>query len=59
MIDTYAKIVGEEVVDQLRQLAAPLQGARVVNQRPLPDGSVEVEMEVELTEEFFKALQSR
>jgi len=31
MIDTYAKIVGEEVVDQLRQLAAPLQGARVVH----------------------------
>ncbi len=46
--------------DSIRiRLNSTLQGARVVNQRQLPDGSVEVEMEVELTEEFFKALQSR
>jgi curli biogenesis system outer membrane secretion channel CsgG len=46
--------------DNIRiQLNATLQGARVINQRQLPDGSVEVEMEVELTEEFFQALKSR
>jgi curli biogenesis system outer membrane secretion channel CsgG len=43
--------------DSIRiQVNSTLQGARVVNQRQLPDGSVEVEMEVELTEEFFKTL---
>ena len=46
--------------DSIRiQLNSTLQGARVVNQRQLPDGSVEVEMEVELTQEFIKTLQSR
>jgi TolB-like protein len=46
--------------DNIRiQLNATLQGARVINQRQLSDGSVEVEMEVELTEEFFQALKSR
>ncbi len=46
--------------DSIRiRLNSTLQGARVVNQRQLPDGSVEVEMEVKLTEEFFKTLQSR
>jgi hypothetical protein len=39
------------------QLKAALQGARVINQRQLPDGSVEIEMEVELTEEFLESLQ--
>jgi hypothetical protein len=41
------------------QLNATLQGARVIKQRQLADGSVEVEMEVELTEEFLESLQSR
>jgi hypothetical protein len=46
--------------DSIRiRLNSTLQGARVVNQRQLPDGSVEVEMEVKLTEEFFKTLQSK
>jgi TolB-like protein len=46
--------------DSIRiQVNSTLQGARVVNQRQLPDGSVEVEMEVELTEEFLKTLQSK
>ena len=46
--------------DSIRiQLNSTLQGARVINQRQLPDGSVEVEMEVELTQEFIKTLQSR
>jgi TolB-like protein len=45
--------------DDIRiQLNSSLQGARVINQRQLPDGTVEVEMEVELTEEFLKALYS-
>ena len=30
-IDQYAEVAGQEVVDQLRQLAAPLRGMRVVN----------------------------
>jgi hypothetical protein len=30
----------------------------VVNRKQMPDGSVEVEMEVELTEDFIKALYS-
>jgi curli biogenesis system outer membrane secretion channel CsgG len=46
--------------DNIRiQLNSTVQGARVINQRQLPDGSVEVEMEVELTEEFLKTVQSK
>jgi TolB-like protein len=46
--------------DNIRlQLNATLQGARVITQRQLTDGSVEVEMEVELTEEFLKTLHSK
>ncbi len=45
--------------DNIRiQLNSSLQGARVVNQRQLADGTVEVEMEVELTEDFIRALSS-
>ena len=45
--------------DDIRiQLNSKLQGAQVINQRQLPDGTVEVEMEVELTEEFLKTLHS-
>jgi len=45
--------------DNIRiQLNSSLQGARVVNQRQMPDGTVEVEMEVELTEDFIRALSS-
>jgi len=46
--------------DSIRiQLSSTLQGARVVDQRQLPDGSVEVKMEVELSEEFLESLQSK
>jgi TolB-like protein len=38
------------------QLNSTLQGARTVDQRQLPDGTVEVEMEVELTEELIDSL---
>ena len=38
------------------QLNSTLQGARTIDQRQMPDGSVEVEMEVELTEEFLDRL---
>jgi hypothetical protein len=38
------------------QLNTTLQGARVVNRQQLPDGSVRVEMEVELSEEFIRAI---
>lgn len=40
------------------QLNSSLRGARVVNRKQMPDGSVEVEMEVELTEDFINALYS-
>ena len=40
------------------QLNSSLRGARVVNKKQMPDGSVEVEMEVELTEDFINALYS-
>jgi curli biogenesis system outer membrane secretion channel CsgG len=46
--------------DSIRlRLNSTIQGARVIDQRQLPDGGVEVEMEVELTEEFLQALQSK
>jgi hypothetical protein len=38
------------------QLNTTLQGARVVSREQLPDGSVRVEMEVELSEEFIRAI---
>ena len=38
------------------QLRMSLSGARVVNREQLPDGSVKVEMEVELSEEFVRAI---
>lgn len=40
------------------QLNSSLRGARVINRKQMPDGSVEVEMEVELTEDFINALHS-
>ena len=40
------------------QLNSSLRGARVVNRKQMSDGSVEVEMEVELTEDFINALYS-
>jgi len=40
------------------QLNSSLRGARVVSRKQMPDGSVEVEMEVELTEDFINALDS-
>ena len=44
--------------DSIRlRLNATLQGARVIDQRQLPDGSIEVEMEVELSEELLNSLQ--
>ncbi len=46
--------------DNIRiQINSTLQGARMVNKRYNPDGSVEVEMEVELTEEFLEILYSQ
>ena len=40
------------------QLNSSLRGARVVNKKQMPDGSVEVEMEVELTEDLINTLYS-
>ena len=40
------------------QINSSLRGARVVNKKQMPDGSVEVEMEVELTEDFINNLYS-
>jgi len=40
------------------QLNSSLRGARVVNRKQMPDGSVEVEMEVELTEDLINTLYS-
>jgi len=40
------------------QLNSSLRGARVVNKKQMPDGSVEVEMEVELTEDLINSLYS-
>ena len=34
-----------------------LRGARVINKTEMPDGAVEVEMEVEVPGEFFDTLQ--
>ena len=31
ILDTYAQVTGEEVVAQLKQLAAPLQGKQVLH----------------------------
>ncbi|KPJ78809.1 MAG: hypothetical protein AMJ54_01615 [Deltaproteobacteria bacterium SG8_13] len=43
--------------DSIRmQLNTTLQGARVVSREQLPDGSVRVEMEVELSEEFIRTI---
>lgn len=43
--------------DSIRmQLNTTLQGARVVNREQLPDGSVRVEMEVELSDELIRAI---
>ena len=45
--------------DSIRiQVNTTLQGARVVNREQLPDGSVRVEMEVELTEDLIRAISS-
>ncbi|MBT8374352.1 MAG: LPP20 family lipoprotein [Deltaproteobacteria bacterium] len=41
------------------QLNSSLRGARVVNKKQMPDGSVEVEMEVELTEDLINTLYSQ
>lgn len=46
--------------DNIRvQLNTTLRGARIVNRRELPDGSVEVEMEVELPEDLIQQLYSQ
>ncbi len=46
--------------DNIRvQLNTTLRGARIVNRRQLPDGSVEVEMEVELPEDLIQQLYSQ
>ena len=46
--------------DNIRmQLNTTLQGARVVNRKQMPDGSVEIEIEVELPEDLVDALFSQ
>ena len=41
------------------QLNTTLQGARIIRKDEKPDGSVEVEMEVELPEELVQALYAQ
>lgn len=38
VLDAYAEIVGEAVIDHLRQLAAPLRGMRVVHVNSTREG---------------------
>ncbi len=46
--------------DSIRmQLNTTLQGARVVSREQMPDGSVRVEMEVELSEEFIRSISGQ
>jgi hypothetical protein len=46
--------------DSIRmQLHTTLQGARVVSREQMPDGSVRVEMEVELSEEFIRSISGQ
>ena len=38
MLDQYAQIVGEQVINHLKQLAAPLEGTRVVHINSTKEG---------------------
>ena len=56
--DTQIKVMMAENDTVRVQLNSSLRGARVVNKKQMPDGSVEVEMEVELTEDLINTLYS-